>query len=223
MDPQLDEPDLRSYLGTISRRKWLVAAVTLVFFGAAAAMSFLADPEYQLRIQVQTRAPTSREGVIQAEFDRLAENELIYVGSGAMAREVERSYDGPLPLSEIHKVRARDLGDADNRVSNSVELSYVTSDPDEGANMLRIYAEVVRPRLGAPSHVEDPRPPRFAAALGTVFLLAATVALLVGAPGVAWVLALIVAALAGLAAVTGLCLGCEVWLFVARRRRVEVA
>lgn len=141
MDPQLDEPDLRSYLGTISRRKWLVAAVTLVFFGVAVAMSFLAEPEYKLRLQVQTRAPAASDrGLTHAEFDRLAETELVFVGSGAMAREVQRAYDGPLPLSEIHKVSAQDLGSQGDRVSNAVELSYVTSDPDEGANMLSTYA-----------------------------------------------------------------------------------
>lgn len=142
MDAQLDEPDLRSYLGTISRRKWLVASVTLVFFGVATVMSLLADPEYQLQIQVQTRAPAAQEGgTNQAEFDRLAEDELVYIGSGAMASEVERAYDGPLPLNEIHEVASRDLGTDDRRVSNSVELTYTTTDPDEGANLLRIYAE----------------------------------------------------------------------------------
>lgn len=86
---------------------------------------------------------------------------------------------------------------------------------------LRIYSAWVRPRLGPPSHLEDPRPPRFAATLGTVFLAAGMVALLVGAPGPAWVLALVVAALAALAAVTGLCVGCEMWRLTARLRHVE--
>jgi len=84
--------------------------------------------------------------------------------------------------------------------------------------VLRFYAEVVRPRLGPPDEMEDPRPPRFAAAIGVLFLGAATVALVVGLPGLAWALALIVAALAGLAAVTGICIGCELYLILARRR-----
>ena len=37
-----------------------------------------------------------------------------------------------------------------------------------------------------------------------------------------WVLALIVAALAGLAAATGICIGCEAWLMIARHRNVEL-
>lgn len=87
---------------------------------------------------------------------------------------------------------------------------------------LRLYADVIRPRLGPPAELEDPRPPRFASTVGTVFLTAATIAFLAGADGLAWALALIVAALAGLAAVTGICVGCELWLFVARRRHVEL-
>lgn len=87
---------------------------------------------------------------------------------------------------------------------------------------LRIYSTFIRPRLDPPTHLEDPRPPRFAATVGVCFLSAATLAFAVGVPGLAWGLALVVAALAGLAATTGICVGCEMWLFVARRRGVEV-
>ena len=88
---------------------------------------------------------------------------------------------------------------------------------------LRLYADVVKPRLAPPAELEDPRPPRFAATIGVVFLGAATAAFAAGSAGVGWALALIVAALAGLAATTGICVGCEVYLFLARRRGVELA
>jgi hypothetical protein len=88
---------------------------------------------------------------------------------------------------------------------------------------LRLYAEVIRPRLGPARFLEDPRPPRFAAAVGVLFLLGGSAAFLAGHPGIGWGLALVVAALAGLAASTGLCVGCEMWLLVARRRGVQVA
>jgi hypothetical protein len=87
---------------------------------------------------------------------------------------------------------------------------------------LRLYAEVIRPRLSPPAVMEDPRPPRFAATVGVLFLAASCLAFLAGATGVAWGLALIVAVLAGLAAVTGLCIGCEIWLLFARRRGVQL-
>ncbi len=88
---------------------------------------------------------------------------------------------------------------------------------------LRLYADVIRPRLAPPAVLEDPRPPRFAAAVGVLFLVAASLAFLAGAAGLGWFLALIVAALAGLAATTGLCVGCEIWLLFARRRGVQLA
>lgn len=87
---------------------------------------------------------------------------------------------------------------------------------------LRLYAEVIRPRLGPPAQLEDPRPPRFAAAVGVVFLAGASVAFVVGAVAVGWALALVVAALAGLAASTGICVGCEIYLFSARRRGIRL-
>lgn len=87
---------------------------------------------------------------------------------------------------------------------------------------LRLYAEVIRPRLGPPAEMEDPRPPRFAAAVGVLFLLAATAAFSAGSAGVGWALGLIVAALAGLAATTGICVGCEIYVFLARRRGVRL-
>ena len=83
---------------------------------------------------------------------------------------------------------------------------------------LAVYAKVIRPRLGPPRELEDPRPPRFSAALGVVFLAAGTLAFAAGSPGVGWGLALVVAALAALAAATGICVGCEIYLLLARRR-----
>ena len=82
---------------------------------------------------------------------------------------------------------------------------------------LRVFAKLIRPRLAPPDEMEDPRPPRFAATVGTVFLAAATIAFAAGAATLGWVLALIVAALAGLAAVTKICVGCELYLLVAPR------
>lgn len=88
---------------------------------------------------------------------------------------------------------------------------------------LRLYVELIKPRLGPPAELEDPRPPRFAATVGVVFLTGATISFLAGATTLGWALALIVAALAGLAAATGICVGCEIYLFVARRRGVRLA
>lgn len=88
---------------------------------------------------------------------------------------------------------------------------------------LRLYAAVIRPRLGPPAELEDPRPPRFAAALGALVLAVASVAFLAGSPATGWALVLFVAALAGLAASTGICLGCEIYVWLARRRGIRLA
>ena len=85
---------------------------------------------------------------------------------------------------------------------------------------LAFYAKVIRPRLAPPAEMEDPRPPRFAAAVGVVFLTAGALAFAAGQAGIGWALALMVAALAGLSAATGICVGCEIYLVLARRRPV---
>ncbi len=88
---------------------------------------------------------------------------------------------------------------------------------------LAFFATAVKPRLGPPSELEDPRPPRFAATFGSLVLIAATVAFVAGQVDLGWVLALAVAVLAGLAAGTGICVGCEIYLVIARMRGLRVA
>jgi uncharacterized protein DUF4395 len=84
-----------------------------------------------------------------------------------------------------------------------------------------LYFEVIQPRAGE-GRIEDARPPRFANMIGAAFLGAATIAFLAGAPALGWTLALIVAALALLAATSGLCVGCELYLALARLRGARV-
>jgi phosphate/sulfate permease len=72
------------------------------------------------------------------------------------------------------------------------------------------YFELVQPRFGE-GRLEDARPPRFANVVGAVFLSAASIAFVVGWNGVGTALGGIVAALALLASLTGLCVGCEAY------------
>lgn len=83
------------------------------------------------------------------------------------------------------------------------------------------YFEVLQPRLGE-GRLEDARPPRFANMVGLGFLGTATVAFLAGASTLGWALALVVAALALLAALSGICVGCETYLWLARLRGLHV-
>src|SRR2546422_1292249 len=83
-----------------------------------------------------------------------------------------------------------------------------------------LYFEVIQPRVGE-GPIEDSRPPRFANVVGAVFLSAATISYLVRLDALGLALGLIVAALALLAAITGLCVGCEIYRFPARLRGVR--
>jgi len=83
-----------------------------------------------------------------------------------------------------------------------------------------LYFEVVQPRFGE-GPVEDARPPRFANMVGVAFLTAASVAYLAGLRTVGAALGGVVAALALLAAATGLCVGCEAYRLLARARGVR--
>ena len=58
---------------------------------------------------------------------------------------------------------------------------------------------------------EHEYPPRFAQTLGSVALILSLAAFVLGAPTIGWVLALGVAALQGVLAVTGYCLGCRLY------------
>lgn len=68
-------------------------------------------------------------------------------------------------------------------------------------------------RLGPPAELESEFPPRFAQLLGTLGLSLATVLLVVGQAGAAWVVTGAVGALQTVLAVTGYCLGCHLYGF----------
>ena len=83
-----------------------------------------------------------------------------------------------------------------------------------------VYFEVVQ-RLVGEGPIEDARPPRFANLIGAVVMGIAAVALAAGVDVLGWTLALLVAALALVAAVTGICVGCEMYRFGARLRGIR--
>jgi hypothetical protein len=84
--------------------------------------------------------------------------------------------------------------------------------------VLRLFRDVIRPRLDPPAELEDPRPPRFAASMGVVVLSAATLAFVAGVEVLGWGLVVLVAALAALSAISGLCIGCEMYVLLVRLR-----
>jgi hypothetical protein len=79
-----------------------------------------------------------------------------------------------------------------------------------------LFRRVIRPRLSAPTELEDPRPPRFAQGVG---LFVVTVGLVLHLAGVPWALPIATGAAfiaAFLNAAFGLCLGCQLYLLLQR-------
>lgn len=83
-----------------------------------------------------------------------------------------------------------------------------------------LYFELIQPRLGE-GPIEDSRPPRFANLVGVAFLTAASLAYAMGLTVAGQILGGIVGSLALLAAITGLCVGCELYRFAARIRGIR--
>lgn len=83
-----------------------------------------------------------------------------------------------------------------------------------------LYFEVIQPLAGE-GRLEDSRPVRFANQVGAAFLWAAAGAFAAGAPRVGAALGGTVAALAFVAATTGLCVGCVGYRLIARLRGIR--
>jgi hypothetical protein len=81
-----------------------------------------------------------------------------------------------------------------------------------------VFGRFVRPRLGPPPELEDPRPLRFAQLVGLVFALVALAGVAVGATALTVVATGGALAAAFLNAAFGICLGCEVYLLLRRAR-----
>ncbi|MBJ7354761.1 MAG: DUF4395 domain-containing protein [Thermoleophilaceae bacterium] len=84
------------------------------------------------------------------------------------------------------------------------------------------WFKVLQPRFGE-GRIEDSRPPRFANIVGAIFMTAATVLFILGLTTAGWVLTLIVTTLASLAAISGICVGCEMYAAWARMRGIALA
>lgn len=78
------------------------------------------------------------------------------------------------------------------------------------------YRRFVRPRLGPPTELEDPGPPRFAQAVGLMFALAGTIGWILDVPALMFGALGLALAAAFLNAAFNFCLGCELFLLVRR-------
>jgi hypothetical protein len=84
-------------------------------------------------------------------------------------------------------------------------------------NLFRLLKR--RLELGPPPATEPEAGPRFSQLMGFLVSAAGLGAVLAGATTLGWALVLVVVALSGLLAATGLCVGCEVYALGQRLRR----
>jgi hypothetical protein len=81
-----------------------------------------------------------------------------------------------------------------------------------------IYRTLIKPRLKSPLRTEDVRPPKFAQSIGLIFALVALIGSAAGAPVVFTVAIAAALAAAFLNAAFDFCLGCQIYLLLARLR-----
>lgn len=79
-----------------------------------------------------------------------------------------------------------------------------------------LFRTAVQPRLAPPTDLEDPRPPRFAQAVGLTMSVVGVVLHLFGLTWAIPVFATIAFMAAFLNAAFGFCLGCQMWLLLQR-------
>ncbi|MGZ4498447.1 MAG: DUF4395 domain-containing protein [Nocardioides sp.] len=81
-----------------------------------------------------------------------------------------------------------------------------------------LFKTFVRPRLAAPTELEDPAPPRFAQAVGLAFTVVGLLGFAAGLPVLGLVATGFALAAALLNAIFAFCLGCEMYLLIQRLR-----
>lgn len=85
-----------------------------------------------------------------------------------------------------------------------------------------LWRTLVQPAVGRPDEPEPAAPHRFAKLLGAIGTSVASLLIVLGFPTGGYVIAALVAIAAGLAAVTGLCLGCRLYRQVGFFRRHSI-
>lgn len=146
MDPQLDEPDLRSYLGVLNRRKWWVVVVAALFIGIAVAMSVLAEPLYQAKATVQTMgindpiAAVTGQARAGMDGNRVAQTELAYLRGVSLRFDAMDAVPEGVDPADIAAIKANPVVNAEAGMTSSVvEVTLVSPDRDRAAQLLQIF------------------------------------------------------------------------------------
>lgn len=86
-----------------------------------------------------------------------------------------------------------------------------------------LFAKLIKPRLHGDVPTEDRRPPQFAQLVGLIFTTSALLTYLLGASTAGYIIVGAALAAAFLNAAFNFCLGCEVYLLIARAKRAVSA
>jgi hypothetical protein len=85
----------------------------------------------------------------------------------------------------------------------------------------QLFARYIWPRLGPQTALEDARPPRFAQFIGFVLTAVGLICFVLGADAAGYGFTALAVGATALNAVTGLCLGCQVYLLTYGRPKVS--
>lgn len=141
MDPDAPttEVDLRSYLGSLRRRKWTIVATTVLVVGAALALSYSKTPLYQARAELLVeRSHADLSGgdasrMVYVDPDRMLATEIKRL-RGERIRQLVRDRLGyPAPVS------ARP-----SKTEDVISLTAVDEDPQRAQTIANTYAHVYR-------------------------------------------------------------------------------
>lgn len=131
------EPDLRSYLSVLRRRKWIVALTVLIAVGAALAYSFIQSPRYsataEVLIQPSSPASTALGGsAAQVQLTPTdVQTELQLVSSAAVKQQV---------AATLHVTKAPPVSVTVAGQTNILDVSATASSPPLVAGIANAYA-----------------------------------------------------------------------------------
>jgi polysaccharide biosynthesis transport protein len=137
------DPSLHDYVNALRRRRWVVILSVLVAIGAALAISLIQTPQYRAESQLLLRRTPSQEILIgdggqissSSDSERMVNNEIRLIESGAVRDAVDDRYNGPLDVDDVE-------GSAPESDTNDVlEVSVVSPDPAASADLVNVYVE----------------------------------------------------------------------------------
>lgn len=135
-EPSAAEPDLRSYLRVLRRRKWIVAFTVVVVVGAALAYSFFQSPRYsataQVLIQPSSPASTALAGGSQPQLSPTdVQTELQLVTSAAVTAQAART---------LHVAKAPPVSVSVAGQTNILDIAATAGTPQLAAGVANAYA-----------------------------------------------------------------------------------